>query len=149
PREDMQEADTAVLRSLLSFYDRFARQNATNPKLQGEAAWAYRKVGSLYKRLGRDADSEQTYARAIEMFEDLAARFPDVPEYRYKLAQTYDMADPRTADAETLARLEPRLRRARTLVDQLAVESPDNTDYVDIQAHVLAKLATALERLKH
>ena len=112
PRREISEEETALLESVLTFYDRFARQNATNSRLEGEAAWAYRKVGALYACLGRDDEAERAYVCAIAMFENLIARYPNVPEYRFKLVETCDMADPWAADPSTLQRLEPRLRRA-------------------------------------
>ncbi len=147
-REEVSENDTALLESVLSFYDRFARQNAGNSKLQGEAAWAYRKVGALYDRLGRKDEAEKAYARAIAMFEDLVTRFPNVAEYRLKLVETYDMADPWSADSTELERLEQRFRRAKLLIDTLAQESPDEQGYVLDQIHMCAKLGMALQRLK-
>jgi tetratricopeptide (TPR) repeat protein len=132
---------------VLKFYDRFSRQNATNPKLQGEAAWAYRKVGALYERLGRDSEAEDAYARAIAIFEELVKQHPDVPEYRYKLVDTYDMADPWSADPSALERLEQRFRRAQALIDQLVAESPDDLQYAQTRVHVLSKLGVVLQHL--
>ncbi len=149
-QEEVSENDTALLESVLSFYDQFGKQNATNStsKLQSEAAWAYRKVGALYQRLGRDDEAEASYAHAIQMFEDLIAGSPSVAEYRFKLVETCDMADPWTADASSLERLEKRLRRATGLIDQLVVESPKNLEYILARIHVHAKLGAVLHRLK-
>jgi tetratricopeptide (TPR) repeat protein/tRNA A-37 threonylcarbamoyl transferase component Bud32 len=146
--EGNSEADTALLESVLSFYDRFSRQNATNPRLQGEAAWAYRKVGALYERLGRDPEAEEAYARAIAIFEELVVQHPDVAEYRYKLVDTYDMADPWSADPAALQRLEQRFRRAQALIDALVAESPGELEYAQTRVHVLSKLGVVLQRLK-
>ena len=55
--------DTALLRSVLTFYERFAHRNEANPRLQGEAAWAYFKVGRLCEKLGR-LDEAKRFARA-------------------------------------------------------------------------------------
>jgi serine/threonine protein kinase len=147
PRSDDSEEVTALLQTVLTFYDRFARQNATNSRLEGEAAWAYRKVGALYAWLGRDEEAERAYTRAIAMFENLIARYPNVPEYRFKLVETCDMADPWSADPSTLDRLEPRLRRALALIDQLASGSPENAEYAQAQQHVQAKLGATLQLL--
>jgi serine/threonine protein kinase/tetratricopeptide (TPR) repeat protein len=147
PRREISEEEAALLQTILTFYDRFARQNATNSRLQGEAAWAYRKVGALNTWLGHDEEAERAYTRAIAMFEDLIARYPDVPEYRFKLVETCDMADPWSADPATLQRLEPRLRRALTLIDELVAGSPENKDYAQAQQHVQAKLGTTLQLL--
>jgi eukaryotic-like serine/threonine-protein kinase len=146
PRRIVQENDTALLESVLTFYDRFARQNATNPRLEGEAAWAHRKVGALYERLGRDVDAEHAYSRAVAMFESLVARYPKDSEYRVKLVQTYDMVEPSSADARSLERLEDRLRRARVLIDQLAADDPADADYSALRTRVYVKLGGVLRR---
>jgi eukaryotic-like serine/threonine-protein kinase len=149
PFQRIQEDDTSLLESVLTFYDRFAQQNATdpNPRLEAEAAWAYRKVGALYARLGRDADSEDAYSRAIAMFETLARRYPDVPEYRAKLVRTFDMVDPQSAPAASLDRLARWLQQARVLIDELVREKPDDAGYASLRARVYVKLGATLKRL--
>jgi len=147
PGRGNPEEDTALLQTILTFYDRFAHQNATNPRLEGEAAWAYRKVGALYDRLGKRTDAEEAYARAIAIFEQLAARYPDNPEYRSKLVQTFDMADPHSADLSSLKRIEDRLKRARKLIDQLVVRAPENAEYTWLRTRVYVKLGATLARL--
>lgn len=149
PRFGSSEANISLLDSVLTFYDRFARQNAEsqNPRIQGEAAWAYRKVGALYQSLGRDADAEKAYARAIAMFETLIARTPTDPEVRFKLVATYLMSDPWLADPATLKTIEQRLIQARELVNPLAEAFPENFDYSQSRLQVEAKLGAALQRL--
>jgi tetratricopeptide (TPR) repeat protein/tRNA A-37 threonylcarbamoyl transferase component Bud32 len=146
PREP-SEHDAALLRSILTFYDRFARRNAKDPRLQAEAAWAYRKVAALSERLGRDREAEQANLRAIAMLEELVAQFPGVAEYRSKLVETYIMVDPWSVEPSALEGLDTRLRRARELVDQLARESPGNLAYTEVQVHVYAKLGVVAQRL--
>ena len=141
------QQDTELLESVLSFYDRFAGQNAANPRLEGEAAWAYRKVGALYERLGRDAEARQAYDRAIAMLETLASRYPREPDYRFKLVQTFDMADPHSAEPDSLERTENWLNRARTLVNQLIADAPDEHDYQLLRVRIMAKLGVVLRRL--
>ena len=75
-------------------------------------------------------------------------RYPGLPEYRYKLVQTYDIADPWSAAESSLPDLEKRLRRAGELIDQLISESPDDADYAHAGIHVQAKLGMTLQRLK-
>jgi eukaryotic-like serine/threonine-protein kinase len=147
-RREYREDESALLRSVLTFYERFAQQNATNPRLQSEAALAYRKVGALYQRLGRNDDAEAAIARALKMFEELVERFPSVPEYQFQLVETYIMADPWEDDPSALDRTVQQLRRAQVLIDQLATESPENSDYTQAQVHVYAKLGAGLQRLK-
>jgi eukaryotic-like serine/threonine-protein kinase len=135
-----------LLQNVLTFYDRFVKQNASDPKLQGEAAWALFKVGALQEQLGRAEEAEKAVSRASAMLDDLVSRFPHVAEYRTKLVEIAIMAEPWSADPSSLERLEGRLRRARIIVDELAAESPENLAYVQDQVHVHAKLGVVLQR---
>jgi hypothetical protein len=108
---------TLLLQSILTFYDRFARENSKNPQLQGEAAWAYRKVGALYESLGKHKEGEEAHARAIAMFEELVDQFPAERDYRYRLVETYILVDPWLAPESALASIEQQLQRAKVLAD--------------------------------
>jgi tetratricopeptide (TPR) repeat protein/tRNA A-37 threonylcarbamoyl transferase component Bud32 len=146
PDRELRQGDSRVLPSVLRFYEKFARENSMDPKLQGEAAWAYRKVGMLYQQLERDKDAALAFTRAIEIFETLLEKDPKNREYRTRLVDTYDMADPWGAEASTLEVLVSRLQRARSLIDQLALEQPENLEYALARLHVHAKLGVALQR---
>jgi tetratricopeptide (TPR) repeat protein len=146
PRAGDAEADSALLLSVLNFYEQFAQQNATNSRLPAEAARAYFKVGSLLSRLDRSKEAEQAMERAVSIFEELAARFPNVTEYRSKIVEIAIMTDPWSVDPSLLVTLERRLGRARELVDQLAGENPRNLDYIQSQIHVYAKLGAVMQR---
>jgi tetratricopeptide (TPR) repeat protein len=133
--------DAALVQSILAFYERFAQGNATNPKLQGEAGRAYRKVGTLYQRLGRAREAEDSYARAVEKLERLTAEFPDVPGYRFELAKTYALADARPdADSGAVALAAQRLERALSLLERLCLEAPGSDEYGIALARVEVKL---------
>jgi tetratricopeptide (TPR) repeat protein len=147
PRRGNAEADTALLQSILGFYEQFAQENETNPRLEGEAAWAYRKVGALYERLDRESDAEAAFGRAIAMFESLVKRYPHEEQYRLRLVQTFDMADPHSASAPSLERLERWLQRAKTLSDGLVQAAPENREYNWSRTRVYVKLGATLERL--
>lgn len=146
PGPGRPEVDSILLESMLMFYERFAGRNATNPRLQGEAAWAYRKVGALYSKLGRDQEADAAYEQAISRFEELLVQFPEVPEYRARLVETSIMADPWRAPPESLEPLEKRLRRAQVLIDELCQEVPDHPGYLQDAVHVYAKLGAVLQR---
>jgi serine/threonine protein kinase len=149
PRFGSSEANTSLLRSVLTFYDRFARQNAKNqnPRIQEEAAWAYQRVGTLYQSLDRHADAEAAYARAISMFESLIARNSADPEVRFKLVATCLLSAPWSTEPAAGALVEQRLRRAREVVTKLARESPEDSDYLKARLEVEAKLGATLQGL--
>jgi len=104
------------------------------------------KVAALHVRLGQDDQAEDAIARAIDLFEGLAARSPEDAEIRYKLAQTCSLADPETAPASALGRVEERLGRARTLLEQLASGSPDSIEYAQARVKVAYKLGAVSRR---
>ena len=147
PRQGGPVANAELLQSVLTFYERFALRNETNPRLQSEAARAYFRVGTLCERLGRAPESARAHARAIDLLERLIAKYPRVAAYRAQLVEIAIMTDPWSADLSSLPRLEQRLRRAQALIDQLVLESPGDVEYAWPQLHVHAKLGAVLQRL--
>ena len=83
----LQEAgeQAAVLEAVLGFYDRFAEQNATNPKLQFQAAKAHRRIGDVHLWFGRADKAAASFARAARLFEELFAQYPDDETVRFEL----------------------------------------------------------------
>ncbi|MEQ8788056.1 MAG: serine/threonine-protein kinase [Pirellulaceae bacterium] len=78
--------DAALLESMLEFYDRFAAANATNLKLQIEAARAHRRVGDIHQRLGQFPEAEKAYGRAREQYARLAEESPEEPSIKLAMA---------------------------------------------------------------
>jgi tetratricopeptide (TPR) repeat protein len=148
PRVGDAEQDSALLLSVLNFYEQFAHRNETNSRLQAEAARAYFRVGSLLERLDRFEEAQRAMARAVAIFEDLIAAFPSEAEYRSKIVEIAIMTDPWSVDPTLLLPLEGRLRRARELVDQLAGANPQDLDHLQSQIHVYAKLGAVMQRLE-
>jgi serine/threonine protein kinase len=105
----------AVLESVLAFYDRFAEQNATNPRLQFEAAKAHRRVGQVHRRLGRWDKSEAAFRRAAELLEELHAAFPDDQGVRFELVLAYASAPPGAFGPDPLRPLTRAAELARGL----------------------------------
>ena len=139
--------DTELLQTVLDFFDRFAQKNETDPKLQGEAAWAFFKVGLINERLGHEAEAAKALDRSVSIFEGLVKRFPTAPEYRAKLVEIANMADAWSVAPATLPALEKRLHRAQGLVDQLVDEEPENTRLGINQLQVYAKYGIVQQRL--
>jgi tetratricopeptide (TPR) repeat protein len=71
------DKDTAVLESMLKFYDQFARQNQADVKLQRETARAYRRVGDIQRHLAQDAKAETAYRHALSIHQRLTEASPD------------------------------------------------------------------------
>jgi tetratricopeptide (TPR) repeat protein len=69
----IEPGDVAVLQQMITFYDRFASQNAGNQALQLETARACRRVGQIHARLGRPENLEEA-AKAYQQALDRLAK---------------------------------------------------------------------------
>jgi serine/threonine protein kinase len=118
PRPFDSEEDAALLQSVLTFYDRFARQNATNAKLQREAARAYRRVGDIQRRLGQPGKANAAYRRAATMLEKLDDGVSSTPEERLEWAEVYTLAEVPSSAAGELEWGERRLRKALAIAEE-------------------------------
>src|SRR5262249_39393490 len=85
--------------------------------------------------------------RAIAHLEDLIQEYPQSPEYRYDLAETYAWFDiPRLKDDDLQPAIES-LRKAATIDEPLVAENPNSPEYVLSFTHVCYKLGAIHARL--
>jgi len=144
PRPELENVE--MLQSILRFYERFAERNDTNPRLQHEAARAHRRVGDVQLRLGRVAEAEVAWGKAVAMLERLVAEFPARLPYRRELAEACGASGgpedrrPDTADTERL------LRRAVELGEGLVAEAPGLPGHPATLARARGRLAGWLLR---
>src|SRR5207253_835785 len=82
-------------------------------------------LGLLLQELGRRADAEAAYRRAIELQEALARAFPAVPAYRGDLAHSQSNLGNVLNEADRRTDAEAAYRRAIELQDALAREFPN------------------------
>jgi eukaryotic-like serine/threonine-protein kinase len=106
-------AKAAMLEAVLKFYDEFAKQNATNPQLQLEAAKAHRRVGEARLWLGQTTEAKTSFGRAIELLKTLQKEYPK-GDVEFELMQTYLTAPLDTVGMDEEV-LEWSLRFARDL----------------------------------
>ncbi len=64
----VSEKDARALEDLLTFYDRFAKENEEEPELMRKSAEAYAKIGQLRELLGRARESD-AYKKSIEFYQ--------------------------------------------------------------------------------
>jgi eukaryotic-like serine/threonine-protein kinase len=111
-------ADKAsVLEAVLAFYDKFAEQNATNPRLQFEAAKAHRRVGEAQSLLGHADKAGASFRRAAALLEELHRGYTGDETIRTELVQAYLYAPQDAFGAETEKKLMRALELARALKD--------------------------------
>ena len=80
------------------------------------------------------------------MLEDLVEPGPAQAEIRYRLAETYLMADPWTVADGRLGEVTRRLERAVAIADALRRQEPDELQYLQLAVLSRIKLGAALQR---
>jgi tetratricopeptide (TPR) repeat protein len=136
------EENVALLQSVLHFYDRFAEQNETYPRLHQDAAKAYRRVWAIQQRLNQPAKAEAARERAVALYENLVGQYPESRDYRYELAELCAHSGP--GPGESPEATLKRLRRAAGLAEGLHREAPAVADYRWLLGEVCGRLG-ALE----
>jgi tetratricopeptide (TPR) repeat protein len=113
------------------------------------------------------AAAAKALAEATEILASLVRDFPQTPDYRYDLSETYAMVDapigPRqgppgssgsfegrdpSMTAEALSAAEERLRKALAISEGLVAEYPGVPDYLVSQAHIHHRLGEVFRRMR-
>jgi serine/threonine protein kinase len=147
PRRGSDDGQTALLQSILGFYDRFAALNETNATLKREAARAHGRIGALRQRLGQLDAASAAFSRSAALFEALADEFPDSPDDRHALAETLITEDPASNAPEAFQAALARWKRAQVIEKELAHDFPDKVEYTNASALIESKLGMVLDRL--
>jgi serine/threonine protein kinase len=112
PRRFDAPEDIVLLQTILKFYDKFARENATNAKLRREAARAYRRVGDIEQRFNQRLNAATAYRRAAAILEELALGPAATAESRLEWAETFTQPENWPEEGRGLKEGEERLRKA-------------------------------------
>ncbi|MGI9428043.1 MAG: protein kinase domain-containing protein [Bythopirellula sp.] len=84
----MEATRSKLLAKASDFYGKFREQTPHDEALRLETALANKRLGDIFRLMGKVAESQQTYATAIELLEKLHQEFPDQPKYQQQLANT-------------------------------------------------------------
>jgi serine/threonine protein kinase len=121
--------DKAFVRKVLGLYEAFTRQLGDTVEARALRAWGYLKVGTLRGRLGQYREAEAAERQARDLFSQLAAEFPAVPDYRWPLAQSHNNLALNLRGLGKYAEAETACRRALTLLERLVADFPNVPDY--------------------
>ncbi|HUE71676.1 MAG TPA: tetratricopeptide repeat protein [Pirellulaceae bacterium] len=89
-RAPLSDLEKQLLQRGLSFYDEFAKQNASTPKAAVQTAQAYFRVGLLHKGLEDSEAADAAYRKAIERFEKLTKEEPSNADHYFALGYAYE-----------------------------------------------------------
>jgi len=123
----LDAADQDLLREVLDYYQRFARENVADPNAKFELAKAHLRVGELRRKLGISGWKE-SYDASNALLTELVASFKGQPDYRHTLATLYAADD--------------RLEDAARVWDDLAAEYPTQFEYRKGQVYVRTRVRT-------
>ncbi len=120
-RPDQKE----FLDKMIQYYAEFTLEAPATEQERSRQAQAYQRIGRMNQILGRSRDSEKAFGRAVELGRQLAADFPNQPQFRLELAMSHNLLgvlflranrQPKEAEASYL--------EALTILKQLAADFP-------------------------
>jgi serine/threonine-protein kinase len=139
----LQAKQKEFLEDALQFYRDFAREQGTDPAARYELAMTYARIGRDSRDLGRIVEMEAAYLKAIEILEQLANEYPDVPGYQHDLGHCYKyLGWARDSDR---VRCEAAHNRAVAIHRRLAAQFPDTPEYESDLANSLQNLSDAVD----
>jgi eukaryotic-like serine/threonine-protein kinase len=126
----LEPVQRTFLQKALHYYQRFASERSTVPKVRLKTAQAYHRVGMIQQKLGQSQEAEAAFRQAMTILEKLLAAAPATPEYRGELAATHDSLGAFLIFDGHQIEAEPLYRRAIALREDLMAESPSEPRYL-------------------
>jgi serine/threonine protein kinase/Flp pilus assembly protein TadD len=117
------------LTEVLTYYREFAATKGEDSKTRLRAAKAAYSVGTIEYRLGRKKESAAAFRQALNEFENVVARFPDVPAYQADLAGAHNSLGVLLAGLGKWAEAEEQHLHALAIQEKLVANFPANPDY--------------------
>jgi len=87
--KELRPEQKDFLDKMIQYYAESTREAAATEEEQSRQARAYHRMGRLNQILGRSQDSENAYRRAVTLGQQLAADFPNQPQFRLELALSH------------------------------------------------------------
>ena len=126
---ELTQVQKQFLEKALAFYQRLATEESADPAVLFETAKAEQRVGEIQNKLGKHAEAEAAYRRAIELFAQLAREAQDSAKYNQGLAKTRRSLGSLLFFTGRPQEAEQEQRLALTLCQALAAQFPDDSQY--------------------
>jgi serine/threonine protein kinase/tetratricopeptide (TPR) repeat protein len=127
-RRQLTPADRELVQKGLEFYRRFAEHNAGHVALREEVAKADRRLGYLWRELGKLHEAHEAFDRAIPVFESLLAQAPGEVKYRRELASCLSGLSIVLRDSGRSGEAEEPSRRALALWETVIADPSSTRD---------------------
>jgi tetratricopeptide (TPR) repeat protein/tRNA A-37 threonylcarbamoyl transferase component Bud32 len=125
----LTEENKQFLRKVIEQFEGLAAITADDADSRAIRAEGYFRVSLMRHRLGELQEAEAAYREAIKLQQQLAAEFPNRPEFRQDLAISHNNLGVLLRDTGRLKEAEAAHRDALAIRKQLAAEFPNRPDY--------------------
>jgi tetratricopeptide (TPR) repeat protein len=126
---EMETVQRALLEKATTFYEKFLSERGDDPALREEAARAYNRLGHIRQQLGRLAEAEAAYEKALALHTTLAEEAPGEPRYRLLMTDDLNKGLARLyLSGNRFAEAEAPILRARQILEPLAAEHGNDRD---------------------
>jgi serine/threonine protein kinase len=125
----LTDDDRAFLRSVIAQFDAFAAIKGGDTDSRAVRAEGRFRVGNMRARLGEVQEAEQDYDQAVSIQKQLAADFPNRPEFRKQLAGSHTNRGILLRNTGRPQEAEQDLDQAVSLLKQLAADFPNRPEF--------------------
>ena len=106
------------------FYEIFAREKGGEPRVEVERANSYLRLAKLTEELGEASEAIPLSRQACSIFQELARRYPSVPEYREGAAMGLDCLAGNYAATNQATKAKDAYEKAEDAWDRLSRDFP-------------------------
>jgi eukaryotic-like serine/threonine-protein kinase len=143
----LEETQREILLKALRFYEQFGEQPGTDTATRLEAAQAYRRVGSIYLKLGQPKPARQAFERGLALLQDLVTADPSSLEAERWLAHAHDQLGVILQQSGQFPEAQEHQRLAVERLERLASRDPDNPEVHNLLGGTLNNLAITVGHL--
>jgi serine/threonine protein kinase/tetratricopeptide (TPR) repeat protein len=147
-RPALGPVEKAFLQATLKRWQTFAAEQGEGQRARAIRAEGVFRVALLRLKLGQKEEAAAAYEEAIQLYSQLAADFPAVPQYRQSLAGSHGSRGVLLADLGKRPEAEAAFRRALGIGEKLAADFPAVPEYRQWLATTHGNLGLLLAGLK-
>ncbi|MCK5174439.1 MAG: serine/threonine protein kinase, partial [Planctomycetes bacterium] len=144
--EARQREPDVHLQTAIEIMEGLLAEDADNPDYHLITALCHRNMSSMFSQ-GDPYVAGGSLTTATVILEKLVVDHPEMPDYRYHLAETYATFDLKEDLSESSYQvIEDRLNKALAISEGLSAEYPDIPHYTVSQAHIYHHTGTIMQR---
>jgi serine/threonine protein kinase len=140
-KKELTAEEMKLLEALVPYYEEFARGSGSGQAEQERQARAYFRLGRVLHLLGRHEPAEKAYRQALQLYEQLMAEHPQVPQYRHQLAIAHNNIGVLLEATGRANEAEKAIRKALEIQERLVADRPELPQYSEELARMHINLA--------